>query len=174
MGSQRRANNKRGGTLRAIGTALFLFALWLLMSGIYHPLTVSLGVFSVVVVVVVTRRMDAQDQDRVVMRMSPIASLGYFVWLLAEIAKANWVVTKAILSRQMPINQHLFRTPHCQKTDLGQVIFATSITLTPGTITVETEPGYFLVHAVTYSEDDPAALADMDRRVAAIERAGVF
>jgi len=52
------------------------------------------------------------------------------------------------------------------------VIFANSITLTPGTITVETEDGHFLVHAVSYSEDDPDALADMDARITACETAG--
>ena len=72
----------------------------------------------------------------------------------------------------MPLRQHLFAVPHTQKTDLGQVIFANSITLTPGTISVETETGHFLVHAVSYSADDDAALAEMGRRVAATERTG--
>ncbi|MFT5006667.1 MAG: multicomponent Na+:H+ antiporter subunit E, partial [Paracoccaceae bacterium] len=53
--------------------------------------------------------------------------------------------------------------------DLGQVIFANSITLTPGTISVESEDGHFLVHAVNYSADDNLALADMDHRVGRIE-----
>ena len=48
-------------------------------------------------------------------------------------------------------------------------MFANSITLTPGTISVETEPGRFLVHAVNFSEDDHTALADMNARVARIE-----
>jgi multicomponent Na+:H+ antiporter subunit E len=65
----------------------------------------------------------------------------------------------------------MFSIPYTQKTDLGQVIFASSITLTPGTITVETEPGHFLIHAVAFTSDDKAALADMDRRVTATEKA---
>ena len=52
---------------------------------------------------------------------------------------------------------------------MSLTILANSITLTPGTITVEVEPGYFLVHAVNYSEDDHEALADMGQRVAAVE-----
>jgi multicomponent Na+:H+ antiporter subunit E len=52
------------------------------------------------------------------------------------------------------------------------VIFANSITLTPGTVSVETEEGYFLVHAISYSADDMDALADMDARVSATELAG--
>ena len=72
----------------------------------------------------------------------------------------------------MPIRQHLFRVPTSQTTELGQVIFANSITLTPGTITVETEGHGLLVHAISYSEDDDKALAEMDRRVSATEAVG--
>jgi multicomponent Na+:H+ antiporter subunit E len=72
----------------------------------------------------------------------------------------------------MPIHQNLFQVPYTQRTDLGQVVFANSITLTPGTVSVETEEGYFLVHAISYSADDMDALADMDARVSATELAG--
>jgi len=89
---------------------------------------------------------------------------------LWEIAKANWNVTKIILAPAMPIRQHLFAVPCTQRTDLGQVIFANSITLTPGTISVETDPGSFLVHALAFSPADIDALADMDERVTATER----
>jgi multicomponent Na+:H+ antiporter subunit E len=71
----------------------------------------------------------------------------------------------------MLIRQNLFTVPYTQRTDLGQVIFANSITLTPGTVSVETETGHFLVHAVSYTENDMDALADMDARVSATELA---
>ena len=51
------------------------------------------------------------------------------------------------------------------------MIFANSITLTPGTVSVETETGHFLVHAVSYTADDMDALADMDTRISATELA---
>ncbi|MCB2136430.1 MAG: Na+/H+ antiporter subunit E [Rhodobacteraceae bacterium] len=139
------------------------------MSGIYKPLIIGFGVGSVAIALFVVRRMDSVDEDRVALDLGPVASLTYFFWLLVEIAKANWAVTKIILSPRMPIRQHLFAVPFTQKSDLGQVVFASSITLTPGTITVETESKDFLVHALAYSTDDRAALADMDRRVTAIE-----
>ncbi len=160
--------------VRLIGTAIFLSALWLLMSGLYKPLILGLGAVSVLLVVYVLHRMDSVDEDRVTLPLSPIASIGYFFWLLVEIARANWAVTKIVLSPKMPITQHLFAVPYTQKSDVGQVIFANSITLTPGTLTVETDLGYFLVHALDYSPDDLVALADMDAHVTAIEteRAG--
>jgi len=148
---------------------LVLFALWLMMSGVYKPLVVGLGVASVLLVVFVVRRMDAVDEDRLELRLKPLKSIGYFGWLLVEIAKSNLAVTRLVLARDMPLRQHLFRIPYTQKSDLGQVIFANSITLTPGTISVEVEDGEFLVHALDYSDDDMGALAEMDARVSATE-----
>lgn len=157
--------------MRVIGTAILMMALWLLMSGIYKPLIIGFGVMSVVLTLWVTRTMDKVDDDAVELKLGVVKTAIYFGWLMVEIVKANWAVIKIVLSPKMPINQNIFRINHSQKTDLGQVIFANSITLTPGTITVETEPGKFLVHAVSYSDDDLDALADMDAHVSAIETA---
>ena len=88
---------------------------------------------------------------------------------MVEIAKANWAVTKLILAPKIHLRQHMFPVRYTQISDLGQVIFANSITLTPGTISVECEQGHFLVHAVDYSADDNLALADMDHRISRTE-----
>lgn len=158
--------------MRLAATILTLFVLWLLMSGLYKPLIISFGVGSVVLVIIIIRRMDKVDEDRLQFGLNPIEFIKYFMWLLIEIAKANWAVTRVILSPEMATRQHLFKVPYSQKTDVGQVIFANSITLTPGTISVEAEPGHFLVHAVCYDESDMDALAGMDARVTATETGG--
>ncbi|MEE9387862.1 MAG: Na+/H+ antiporter subunit E [Paracoccaceae bacterium] len=155
--------------MRTVGTVVVLFGLWLLMSGIYNPLLLGLGLASSIVAVYVGKRMDAQDDSTLELHLSPAQLLRYLGWLFVEIARANWAVSKVILSRKMPIRQHLFTVPSSQSTDVGQVVFANSITLTPGTITVETEEDHFIVHALAYSNDDPAALADMDARVSKSE-----
>ena len=70
-------------------TGGLLFALWLLMSGIYKPLVVGFGVGSVLLAVYVVRRMDSVDDDPLAMRLNPVRFVGYFGWLLVEIAKSN-------------------------------------------------------------------------------------
>lgn len=155
--------------MKTIASAIFMIALWLLLSGIYKPMLVGFGVASVILVLFIVRRMDQVDSDHLTVALNPIKFLTYFIWLLGEIAKSNWAVTKIILSGQAPQRQHFFDIPYSQSTDLGQVIFANSITLTPGTLTVETEQGDFQIHALDYSGEDLEALADMDRRVSAIE-----
>ena len=146
--------------------------LWLLLSGLYKPLLIFFGIVSVGLVLWFVARMDARDNDRLVLAIGAVATIQYLAWLMVEIAKSNWAVTKIIVARTMPIRQNLFRIPYTQRSDLAQVIFANSITLTPGTITVETETGEFLVHALAYEDSDLDSLADMDRHVTAIETRG--
>jgi multicomponent Na+:H+ antiporter subunit E len=155
--------------IKAILTLLSLAILWVLMSGLFKPLLLILGAVSILITYFFMRRMNKIEDEPITIALKPFKFLGYCIWLLKEIALANWAVTKVILSPRMPIRQNLFSIPHSQQGDMASTIFANSITLTPGTITVETEPGYFLVHALSFSEDDLDALADMDGHVAAIE-----
>ena len=150
-------------------TSTFMVALWLMLSGIYKPMLIGFGIVSVALVMVIVRRMDQVDGDHVRISIKPIQFFFYVLWLFIEIAKSNWRVTKIVLARTMPIRQNLFEVPYSQTSDLGQVIFANSITLTPGTLTIETETGDFLIHALSYDPTDMDALADMDRRVTEIE-----
>ena len=139
------------------------------MSGIYTPLIIGFGVMSAIIATYVIHRMNVVDRDRVPLELHPVRMAQYWLWLMGEIVKSNIAVTRVILARDMPIRQNLFTTPCTEKSELAQVIFANSITLTPGTITVETEDDHFLVHALSYNDDDPETLADMDARVMAVE-----
>lgn len=154
--------------LHAIGLGLGLSALWLLLSGFFEPLLLSLGLVSVVLCVYLAHRMDVVDHETIPLHIG-YGIISYFIWLTVEVAKANWAVTKVILSPKMVLNQSFITVPTDQSDDLGRVIYANSITLTPGTITVEIEPGSFLVHALTDDAADMEALADMGARVTAIE-----
>ena len=80
-------------------------------------------------------------------------------------------MTKTILGLHPSIKQHLFKVPCTQETEVGKTTFANSITLTPGTISVEHEGEEIWVHALSYSEEDLDALADMNSRVSNMERA---
>lgn len=161
--------------VQGIIAALGLTALWLLMSGLYKTLILIFGGFSVLLTLFIISRMDKVDDHKLGYHIGIFATIKYLFWLMVEIAKSNWAVTKVILSGKMPANQKMFEVPVTQKSEIGQVVFANSITLTPGTITVESEDDNFIVHALDFGEGDMDALADMDARVSAIEtdKAGV-
>lgn len=138
------------------------------MSGIFVPLILILGILSCAIVVVIAMRMDVIDHEAVPVHLT-FKVLLYWPWLLWEIVKANVDVTKRVMGFE-PISPTMVRIRATQKTDLGLVIFANSITLTPGTISIDVEEdGYILVHAL--SRDGTVGLegGDMDRRVTELE-----
>jgi len=155
--------------VQGIISALGLVALWLLMSGLYKTLILVLGALSVLLTLFIVSRMDKVDEHKLGYDIGVFATIKYLIWLMAEIAKSNWAVTKVILSGKKPENQTMFEVPVTQKSEIAQVVFANSITLTPGTVTVESEDDNFIVHALDFGDGDMEALADMDARVSAIE-----
>jgi multicomponent Na+:H+ antiporter subunit E len=93
----------------------------------------------------------------------------YWPWLVWEIVKANVVVTRQVLSPSLPISPTVIKVPARQRTELCQVIFANSITLTPGTISIDIVQGMITVHALTAAAAADVETGEMNRRVAVIE-----
>ena len=156
--------------VHAVSLGLILLATWLLMSGVYIPFLLLLGVFSCAVVVLIAMRMDVIDHEAVPLHIT-FRSLLYWPWLLWEIVKANIDVTRRVLGFA-PISPTMIRLQATQKTDLGLVIFANSITLTPGTISIDVEEnGEILVHAISREGAKGFADGEMDRRVTELEDA---
>ena len=92
-------------------------------------------------------------------------ALIYWPWLLVEIVKANIDVVRRVLSPSLPVSPTMLRVKASQKSDLGQVIYANSITLTPGTISVDVANGEILVHALSREGAEDLVGGEMDRRV---------
>ena len=152
-----------------ITLGLGLFGLWLLLSGHYDdPLLLTLGVISSIAVVFIAQRMDVIDHESVPLRLR-FGFIGYLAWLAKEIALANIAVAKIIISPSLPLSPLLFRVKTSQKTDVGRVTHANSITLTPGTVSVEVEDGDIIVHAIAGDLASDMAKGEMDRRVTAVE-----
>ena len=155
---------------RSLGLALALFVFWLLLSGIYTPLIITLGVFSSLFVAWVAHRMDVADHEGFPIHLGWNA-LTYWPWLLWEIVKANIDVARIILRKDMAISPTLFRIPASQKTEVGQVTYANSITLTPGTVSIAVGDGMIDVHALTSDAASELIAGHMDRRACQMEGA---
>lgn len=95
--------------------------------------------------------------------------IGYAPWLLWQIIKANWQVARIILTPSLPIQPRLMRLEVSQESDLGKVVYANSITLTPGTVTLDVREDRFLVHALTQEAADSLDTGEMDHKVSALE-----
>jgi multicomponent Na+:H+ antiporter subunit E len=158
--------------LHSISAAIVLFVFWLLLSGHYTAFLVTAGGASAIAVVFFARRMDVIDQEGHPINLGWRALSSYWPWLVKEIVKAAWDVTKRILDPRLPISPTLARFTPSQQTNVGRVIHANSITLTPGTISVEVRAHEFVVHSLTREGAAGLAGSEMDRRVTSMERSG--
>ena len=142
---------------------------WLMNSGMYKPLILGLGVVSVLFVVFIVRRMDVLDFESQPMELLPRLPR-YYAWLAKEIVVSNFKVVKYILLGNKSISPTVSRISGGLKTDMGEVILANSITLTPGTVAVELEQGDITVHAINAADLADLKSGDMSGRVAQVER----
>jgi multicomponent Na+:H+ antiporter subunit E len=130
-----------------ISMMLALSVLWLLLSSHVEPLLLGLGAFSVFLTLVIAIRMDVIDQESHPFHLT-FHLLQFWILLYWEIIKANIDVSLRILGLR-PISPTIVTLPVPHKTDLGRVIYANSITLTPGTVSVDVRKDTVVVHALS-------------------------
>ncbi len=151
-----------------ISLSLTLGAFWLLNSDHNTPLILSLGVVSVAFVIYLAHRMDVVDHEYQPVHLT--AKLpGYYVWLGKEIILANISVVKHVWLGNQTISPTLATLIASQETDMGRVIYATSITLTPGTVAVDLAGDQIIVHALLRENIEALEAGEMDRRVKLLE-----
>jgi multicomponent Na+:H+ antiporter subunit E len=154
--------------IRSLSVIVTLFAFWLVLSGYFTAFLLSMGVLSALVVTGFGHRMEVVDHEGHPIHLTPSA-FTYWPWLFKEIVKSAWDVSRIIVSPTLPISPTLLRVKASQKSAVGQVVYANSITLTPGTISVAVERDEILVHALTRKGAEDLAGGEMDRRVCAFE-----
>ncbi len=163
------ATEQMNPSKRVYGTLAVLSALWLALSGYFQALLLAFGIFSCVLVAWIGSRMDRTDGEHHFGLLRPLATLRYIGWLTIEVIKSNLDVTRRIISPRLPISPTVVWVPASQKTEMGRVIFANSITMTPGTVSIDVREGEIEVHALTKEGADALLEGEMNRRVTAIE-----
>lgn len=155
--------------LRVLTIGLVCF--WLLLSGFWDkPLILMLGVASVALSAYLALRVERVYSLNSITKIF-IRIPRYMVWVLWEVVKTTVDVVKRIwLPKRYPISPTLSKVPMTQTTRLGKTLYANSITLTPGTVSVRfEEDGTLLVHALTADSMDELKDGEMDSRVTGLE-----
>jgi len=155
------------GHALSLGGALCV--LWLALSGMFQGMLLTFGLASCVFVVFLALRMDVVDHEGHPVHLRFGLWLRYIGWLAIEIVKANVDVVRRIVSPDLPISPTIVRLPCTQHTDFGRVMYANSITLTPGTVTIDLDDECVTVHALTREGAEALASGEMDARVTALE-----
>lgn len=151
-----------------VSLVMTLALAWLLLSGHYTPLLLGLGAASVMFVVWLTRRMAVVDDESQPLRIA-LRAPRYWLWLLGQILLSNLAVARRILRPRADIAPRLFRVPVTNFSEMAQVVYANSITLTPGTVSVRVVDNEIIVHALTENGESGLRDGDMGARVQRLE-----
>jgi multicomponent Na+:H+ antiporter subunit E len=154
--------------MQLAGLALALLAAWMLWSGIYKPLLIWLGVLSTLLAAWMAQRMGF---FRHVMPLRAMLRLpGYWAWLIQGIVKSSLEVARIVLSPSLPISPTTVELPAGDISESGRVLVGNSITLSPGTVTIDLHEGTLLVHCLTRRGAEGLRDLEVQRRAARLER----
>jgi multicomponent Na+:H+ antiporter subunit E len=147
-----------------VTTFLACLAFWLALSGHRDPLHLALGAASAALVAALNRRDPALPG--LLRRVPRLAA--YSVWLLGQIVRSNLHVARIVLDPRLPVDPVVVRVPAPAGEDLAVALYANSITVTPGTVTLDVEDGELVVHALTPVSAAGVTSGEMGRRVARV------
>lgn len=150
--------------------ALLLGAVWMILSGKTEPIYLFWGFISIAFVMWLSNRLHgvplAEGEPCGGTRINIPRLTIYLLWLVWQIVKSGVYVAYVVLHPKMPIQPMIVRFTSKQPNVLARVILGNSITLTPGTLTLDIKDDLFVVHALTRDTEEDLVSGDMERRVA--------
>ncbi len=151
---------------RIVSAFLILFPFWLLFSGKFDTFHLTLGVVCTLLVAYLSHDLLFANVRFGDMRVVLRRFLAYMPWHFYEIMIANFHVARLVLTPKMPIDPNIITFKTKLESDISMMTLATSITLTPGTITMDIKDGEFYVHALDKKVADDLNTGVMEDRVA--------
>lgn len=152
--------------IQIIRLTITMVLLWLMLSGMFKPMLLTLGALSVALVVWFAHRMGVHHHRGQPVYFGVWKMTRYWGWLIYQIWLSNVDVTRRVWSKDLNIKPALRRVTATPDTELGRVVYANSITLTPGTTTINFTPeDDVLVHALHEDSLDELEAGEMAARV---------
>lgn len=152
-----------------VNLTVMMVGFWLLLSGHYTALMIFFMVVSIALVIWLSLRMESAKYQ-----INPFLKSGrifqYIAWLMTETMKSSIDVALRVWGFKT-IKPAIRRFPAPQKTALGKTIYANSITITPGTLTIglDNETNELLVHALHEELFADLEEGKMQRKVSQLE-----
>jgi len=155
------------------GTFLVLWVFWVILLGRRDWASLVLGTGVCALVTLFSKDLAFKRGEGIPLNLRVIRDgIAYLVNLLVEIVKANIQVAAIVLNPRLPITPTIVRFRSRLRTDLGKMALGNSITLTPGTVTVEAEGETFTVHALTLEVAQAMGDRRLEGRLLEIEAGG--
>ncbi len=132
---------------------VILFAVWVMLTD-FSPQEMILGGATALLIVFLFHSRLAVLGDVKLNPRSLVYMVMYLFVFIWELLKSNIDVARRVISPKLPINPGIVKVKTRLKSPLGRAFLANSITLTPGTLTVEMKDEYFYIHWIDVTSDD--------------------
>jgi len=153
---------------RFTATFIILFGFWLLLSGHYDLFHISIGLLCCGLVSHATHDLLFANPRAGDMRVIVKRFITYIPWLFYQIVLSNMHVVRLALGPKNLIDPKIIEFKTKLESDISFVTLANSITLTPGTITLDIRDGVFYVHAVSKKTAEDLLTGEMEDKIAHI------
>ena len=142
----------------AVSQIIYAFILYF---GMWYAFTTSLelaelitgGVVALILSIFTYKTTDAGMS--ILMPNKLIYIVQYFFVFMIALLKANLDVAKRVVSPSLPINPGIVEFETQLTNDFAKMVLANSITLTPGTVTIDVIENQFYVHWIDVETEDP-------------------
>jgi len=132
---------------------ILLFVFWLVLSGHFELKYILIGLVTCMAAIIVTRPLmhlkTGEDREYMAYDLPYLKLIAYIPWLLWQIVLANIDVALRVLNPALPIEPQIITFKKEMHSPVAYLTLANSITLTPGTITIDVQDGTFTVHALS-------------------------
>lgn len=169
--------NRTKRTARRLTQWVLFFGLWVALSGVFLDEFLVIGAITAVLAVGLSERLFQGTHEGAFSAAPPrvfwyfgvtARHLLYVPWLAYQILIANVYVVYLIMHPRMPIDPSLVEFDTTLTSEAAQVTLAQSITLTPGTVTVDASDGKFLIHCLSRKTRQGIADGDIQTKVAKV------
>ncbi|MCL0059369.1 Na+/H+ antiporter subunit E [Dehalococcoidia bacterium] len=142
-------------------TFILLFGFWLVLSGQMDIMHLGLGLVCSLLVALFSHDLLIKEgtfRSLVIL----IRFIPYLGWLAFQIIIANINVARLVLDPRLPLRPGIIKLNSRLKSDVAQTTLANSITLTPGTMTVDVVGGDFYIHCLAIEDEEK--ILDIERK----------
>jgi multicomponent Na+:H+ antiporter subunit E len=149
---------------RFVATFVVSLAFYLALGDPTKPFDLVTGVASAAIVAALLSRV-AFERDPSSLSVRRLARAVVFLpYLLVAVVRANFGMAAVVLDPRLPIDPQMVRIP-APEGRLARALLANSITLTPGTLTVDVTDDELVVHALTDRTRADLLSGDLQRAV---------
>ncbi len=155
------------------GTYIILTMFWILINWRFHYQHLIVGLIAAYFIAHFNKDIIFTPKERPFVNQKVLLKSLRYGWdMIIAIFKSNIDVAMVVLSPKMPISPGVVKFRTGAKKDVTRVVLANSITLTPGTLTLDVVDDHFVIHCLTRENAEDVANWDMEKKLLEIEKAG--